>query len=100
MSYDVFAAKPFFGILAVLTADNLGSHEVGGFKQGFSKGKRKCRHCLALAEDIQSKFRECNFLPSTKERHNYYLKNIKACSVKIVDHVHSGLTGDSIGNEL
>ena len=40
--------------LAVVSADNLGSQELGGFKIGGSSF-RVCRHCLATDSDIQCK---------------------------------------------
>lgn len=59
-----------FGTRTALVADNLASHMVGGFKMGFSKGFRKCRTCLALDSDIQSKFNHCDFLLRRKEDHD------------------------------
>ena len=45
-----------FGTLTVVVADNLASHEIGGFKTGFARGFRKYRFCLGTAEDINSKY--------------------------------------------
>ena len=42
------------GSLAVCSADNLGSQQLGGFKIGGSSF-RLCRHCLGTETDIQSK---------------------------------------------
>jgi hypothetical protein len=40
--------------LATISADNLGSHQLGGFRMSFSCG-RVCRHCLVTYDDL-SKF--------------------------------------------
>lgn len=49
-----------YGIIAVVSADNLGSLALGGFKESCSAIKM-CRHCMATKEDTQMKV--CN--------HNY-----------------------------
>jgi hypothetical protein len=59
-----------YGTLTAVVADNLVSHQVGGFKAGFSMGFRKCRSCLALDEDIQTKFRDVEFIPRNKSDHD------------------------------
>lgn len=43
-----------YGTLAVVSADNLGSLALGGFKESCSAMKM-CRHCMASKEDIQIK---------------------------------------------
>ena len=42
-----------FGALAVVSADNLGSLLVGGFKESCS-AYRLCRHCMATKEDTET----------------------------------------------
>ena len=44
------------GTLSAVIADNLVSHQIGGFKVGFSKGFRKCRFCLGTDDEIQNNF--------------------------------------------
>lgn len=45
----------FFGTVLAVLADTLGAHDLGGFKSGVGWALRKCRHCMATGEDIQSK---------------------------------------------
>ena len=54
--------ETFYGTDTAIVGDNLSSHLVGGFKAGFSKGFRKCRTCLGVPEDIQTKFFDCEFI--------------------------------------
>jgi len=44
----------FYGALAVVSADNLGSLALGGFKERCS-AKKMCRHCIATKEDAQTR---------------------------------------------
>lgn len=44
---------PVKGTIAVCSADNLGSQELGGFKLG-GASFRVCRHCLGTESDIQT----------------------------------------------
>jgi len=44
----------FWGTLTLVAGDNLGSQYVGGYKQ-LASALRKCRYCMAVAEDIQQK---------------------------------------------
>ena len=41
-----------YGTIAILSADNLGSLAVGGFKESCSALKM-CRHCMASKDDSQ-----------------------------------------------
>lgn len=41
----------FRGTLALVSGDNLASHYLGGYKS-LSSALRKCRHCMAVAEDM------------------------------------------------
>lgn len=49
--------KVFASISPVL-ADNLGSHALGGFKEGRS-ALRPCRHCLITHDELSSKVCLC-----------------------------------------
>ena len=69
-----------FGTLAVVVADNLASHEIGGFKTGFARGFRKCRFCLATAEDINSKYCQESFILRNKEDHDMWCELINSAS--------------------
>lgn len=62
--------ETIYSTLTAVVADNLASHQVGGFKAGFSTGFRKCRSCLGLDEDIQTKFRDADFIPRNKADHD------------------------------
>ena len=46
------------GTIAVVSADNLGSLALGGFKESCSAIKM-CRHCMATKEDTQTKVCIC-----------------------------------------
>ena len=70
-----------FGTLAVVVADNLGSHQIGGFKTGFARGFRKCRFCLATAEDINSKYCQESFILRNKEDHDMWCGLINSASI-------------------
>ena len=43
------------GTVLALLADTLAAHQLGGFKIGVGFSLRKCRTCMATAEDIQNK---------------------------------------------
>ena len=44
----------FRGTLTLVAGDNQGSHYIGGYKQ-LSSALRKCRYCMAVAEDMAEK---------------------------------------------
>ncbi len=88
-----------FGTLAILTADNLASHAVGGFKAGFSRGFRKCRYCLAVDSDIQSKFSDGQFVPRSKTEHDLHCKGLETTLREYFGKLY-GINGKSILNEL
>ena len=44
----------FQGTLAIVVGDNLGSQYIGGYKQ-LASALRKCRYCMAIAEDMSQK---------------------------------------------
>lgn len=47
------------GTVLYMLADTLAAHSIGGFKCGFSRALRKCRHCLATHEQLSTKV--CEF---------------------------------------
>jgi hypothetical protein len=77
------------GTVSAIIADNLPSHQIGGFKVGFSKGFRKCRFCMATDEDIQTKFFDCVFLSRSKEQHNLHCASLD--TDKLMEHFQKGL---------
>lgn len=79
------------GTVSAIIADNLPSHEIGGFKVGFSKGFRKFRFCMATDEDIQTKFFDCEFLSRSKEQHNLLIEHFQRVY---------GINSNSIFNKL
>ena len=46
--------KTIYGTVAVISADNLGSLALGGFKESCS-ATRMCRHCMTTKADSQTK---------------------------------------------
>ncbi|XP_045030405.1 uncharacterized protein LOC116935148 [Daphnia magna] len=72
------------GTLAAIVADNLASHQIGGFKVGFGKGFRKCRFCLGTSEDIKNKCFDNEFFPRTKIQHEQHCSSLH--SEELRDH--------------
>ena len=58
----------FKGGIATISADNLGSHEIGGFRRCFSSG-RICRFCMCDYSDLRLKTSECQFQMRSQEEH-------------------------------
>ena len=48
--------------LAAILADTPAAHQVMGTKQGVGFAFRKCRHCLATAEEIKTKTWDEDFI--------------------------------------
>ena len=69
--------ETFFGTVTAIVGDNLSSHLVGGFKAAFSNGYRKCRTCLGLYEDIQTKFSDCDFIMRTRQDHDAQCSDLR-----------------------
>ena len=67
-----------YGALVAIAADNLASHQYGGFKAAFSRGFRKCRTCLALGEDIQNKFCDSEFEHRSIENHKQQCQQLSS----------------------
>jgi hypothetical protein len=89
-----------FGTLTANVADNLASHQVGGFKCGFATGFRKCRTCLAVDDDIQNKFSDCDHIARTKEDYERHCASMTVPELK--DHFSKlyGLNHNSDFNTL
>ncbi len=84
--------------LAFVSGDNLGSHQIGGFHEGFSGRKaRICRFCLATGEEIQDKLNPYCFECRTEENYNEGLKEIYANPAKASE---VGIKRNSILNRL
>ena len=71
LKFDGFD-QVFKGSIATISADNLASHEIGGFRQTFSSGKI-CRFCLADYETIASVHTEENCVIRTAKVHSIHL---------------------------
>ena len=57
------------GTLLAFLADNLASHEIGGFKESFSFARKFCRSCLTDKEMSQEHFLENHFVIRTPQSH-------------------------------
>ena len=53
--YDIHNGKDcqVFGTIATVSADNLGAHDLGGFRKCFSSG-RICRYCMCLYDELKA----------------------------------------------
>ena len=76
----------YFGSLFSVSADNLGAHDIGGFRRCFSNGKI-CRFCLCSYPDIFQKDHESFFEMRNKKTHNRHIQNV------LNDPRHSSETG-------
>ena len=65
-----------YGGLATVSTDNLSAHAFGGFVANFNSG-RVCRFCMAVYEDISSKFFHCDFVERNATSHAYHLNAIQ-----------------------
>ena len=83
------------GTLTAVIADNLALHQIGGFKCGFASGFRRCRTCLATADEIQAKFRDMDFIRRTKENHDFVCGSMTIEELR--DHLAKiyGINGES-----
>lgn len=88
------------GTLTAVIADNLASHQIGGFKCGFSKGFRKCRFCMATDEQIQNNFYDSDFVARSKDDHDFQCLGLHVEELKKHFSRLYGVTGESILNEL
>ena len=44
----------FYGSITLVPGDNLASQFIGGYKS-LASARRKCRHCMAVASDMNTK---------------------------------------------
>lgn len=65
------------GALLAVIADTPASNLLGGYKEGVGGARRKCRHCMADFDDMQTKFVEEDFMLRSKELHEYHLQQLE-----------------------
>ena len=65
----------YFGSLFSVFADNLGAHDIRGFRRCFSNGKI-CRFCLCGYPDIFQKNHESFFEMRNKKTHSRHIQNV------------------------
>ena len=70
--------KKIFGNIATVSADNLGAHDLGGFRKClcFNSG-RICRYCMCMYNDLLIKHNESKFRLRTPLMHELHLQAIK-----------------------
>lgn len=88
------------GTLTAIVADNLSSHQIGGFKMGFSKGLRKCRFCLGSAYEIQNKYYDFQFTARTRHDHDLHCSGLAENELRETFARLYGITRKCIFNEL
>ena len=64
------------GALLAVVADTPASNLLGAFKESVGGVKRKCRHCKADFQLMQTTFTEESFQPRSKELHEYHLQQM------------------------
>ena len=69
------SASTFKGTVATISADNLASHQIGGFRQTFSSGKI-CRNCLIDYDDISRVHSEEHCVIRTADVHQSHLRAV------------------------
>ena len=86
----------FFGTITALVADNLASHEIGGYITSFS-GFRRCRFCNGTSDSIQLYFNESKFQLRTPDSYDSQV-------IQVIDNPHMssvyGIKNNCILNEL
>ncbi len=65
------------GALLAVVADTPASNLLGAFKESVGGAKRKCRHCMADFEAMQSLFTEEEFDLRNKDLHDYHLEQME-----------------------
>lgn len=63
--------------LLAVVADTPASTLLGGFKESVGRAKRKCRHCLADFDQMQTIFTEEEFELRNQEIHSYHLQQLE-----------------------
>ena len=64
------------GSLATISSDNLGAHDVAGFRKSFSTG-RICRFCMCLHSELLLKHSENDFTPRTPDIHKLHVAAVE-----------------------
>jgi hypothetical protein len=84
------------GTLLLVSADNLTSHFIGGYK-ALNAALRKCRHCLATDAHTSIKFTAESFKSQTRDAHK---KHVEALTGPYPGHIATtyGVVQDSILN--
>jgi hypothetical protein len=87
--------KTFHGFMATFSADNLASHQIGGFREYFSSGNI-CRFCTVLHKDIKNHVNESNCVVRTATLHSNHVACVtkdptlaNVCGVKSVSVLHN-----------
>ena len=62
--------REFEVALLAFLADNLGAHQIGGFKESMSFARRICRSCMTTTADAQHNFVESQFKLRIMEQHS------------------------------
>ena len=65
----------FYGGLATISGDNLGSNDIGGFRKCWSSGKF-CRFCLIDYSDLKTKYSEQQLVIRTPEMHRFHVNSV------------------------
>jgi hypothetical protein len=84
--------KTIKGTLLLVSADNLASHFLGGFK-ALNAPLRKCRHCLA----IEPNFTGESSTPRTRSAHTRYIEELPGPNPGYISTAY-GVARDSILN--
>ena len=77
------------GSILAFLADTPASNKAGGFKEGVGGAKRKCRHCMAIFEDMQSFFEEKHFQLRNMDNHMKHLLEIENAASKNIQTFYS-----------
>lgn len=91
-----------YGTVSGFLGDNLASHKIGGFKEGFT-ADHSCRTCLVHRDLLRVMVREDKSLLRTQEQYDAQVEQLKAAKTKKEFSLLSkqfGLNGGSLLNEL
>jgi hypothetical protein len=78
--------KTFYGSIYQVSGDNLGIHQIFGLKEGFC-GENICHLCDGSTESFQSKFKEIDYSPITKQSYNEIIEELNEGQAKMVQGV-------------